>query len=89
MQEGVTGVVDDAGYRYIVQVEDHQVTNRCWWWRQELILIGWHVRDVARSITLLAQPLVLTRRRTPQFGNRLIPLAAPDLGAIQLRVPLR
>ncbi len=89
MWEGVTGVVDDAGHRSVVQVEDYQVTNRFWWWRQELILIGWPALDVARSITLLAQPLVLTRRRTPRFGNRLIPLAAPEPGAIQLRVPLR
>lgn len=29
MWEGVTGVVDDAGHRSVVQVEDYQVTNQC------------------------------------------------------------
>ncbi|MCS6938830.1 MAG: hypothetical protein RMJ55_13400 [Roseiflexaceae bacterium] len=88
MWEGVTGVVDDAGHRYVMQVEDYQVTNQCWWWRQKLTLVGWPALNTTRSITLLAQPLVLTRCRTPQFGDQLIPLAAPELGAIRLRVLL-
>jgi hypothetical protein len=86
---GVTRVVDDAGYRYVVQIEDYEVMNQCWWWRQELTLVCWPALDAAaRSLTLHQQPAALARYRIPRIGDQMVPLAMPELGALQVRIPL-
>ena len=86
--EGFDRVVDDRGYRYVVQVADRQMARQPWpWrgrWRERLTLACWPALENPHHLTLQSLPAMLTPYRALSFGQELIPNSSPVLGDLTI-----
>lgn len=89
--EGFSRVIDDYGYRYLVQATNRQVAKLPWRqgrWQERLTLICSPALGSARKLMLQSSPATIATYYVPQFGNELIPLPSPTLGEITVQVEL-
>jgi hypothetical protein len=88
--DGFDRVMDDEGYCYIVQAVDQSANNSFRGWKAQVTLVCYPAVETARTLTWLAQPAVLTRRRPPEDGGHtMISLPSPGLGDLRWTLRIR